>query len=158
MTTADGSILGTTKIVDNGPSAIRWDMVLMGDGYQPDQMDQYEADVQRFVDALFATPPFDEMRPAINVDRVDVPSTDSGADDPTACGGSGATARTYFDGPLPGRLGASWWLSEVLQAYLFQALQAPDGTPHPRMLRLVGVLPQLSVEVQYSLGHFRDKP
>src|SRR3712207_1700576 len=97
MTTADGSVLGTTKIVDNGPSAIRWDMVLMGDGYQPDQMDQYEADVQRFVDALFATPPFDEMRPAINVDRVDVSSTDSGADDPTACGGSGATARTYFD-------------------------------------------------------------
>jgi IgA peptidase M64 len=85
-------------VVDNGPSAIRWDMVLMGDGYQEDQMDQYAADVQRFVDIMFQTPPFDEMRPAINVHRVDVSSTDSGADDPTDCEeGSGATARTYFD-------------------------------------------------------------
>src|SRR3712207_3651896 len=98
MTTADGSVLGTTKIVDNGPSAIRWDLVLMGDGYQADQLDQYAADVQRFVDTLFATPPFDEMRPAINVHRVDVTSSDSGADDPTDCEeGTGATARTYFD-------------------------------------------------------------
>jgi hypothetical protein len=98
MTTADGSVLGTTKIVDNGPSAIRWDLVLMGDGYQADQMDQYEADVQEFVDTFFATPPFDELRPAINVHRVDVTSTDSGADDPAECEeGTGATARTFFD-------------------------------------------------------------
>jgi hypothetical protein len=98
MTTADGSVLGTTKIVDNGPSAIRWDLVLMGDGYQEDQMSQYAADVQRFVDIMFQTPPFDELRSAINVHRVDVSSTDSGADDPTDCEeGSGATARTYFD-------------------------------------------------------------
>src|SRR5918997_805747 len=97
MTTADGSVLGTTKIVDNGPSSVRWDLVVMGDGYQSGQMSQYETDVQEFVDHMFGTPPFDEMRPAINVHRVNVTSTDRGADDPTACGGSGATARTYFD-------------------------------------------------------------
>jgi hypothetical protein len=97
MTTADGSILGTTKIVDNGPSSVRWDLVIMGDGYQSGQMSQYETDVQDFVDHMFGTPPFDELRPAINVHRVHVTSIDSGADDPTACGGSGATARTYFD-------------------------------------------------------------
>jgi hypothetical protein len=34
MTTADGSILGTTRIVDNGPPAQRWDLVILGDGYQ----------------------------------------------------------------------------------------------------------------------------
>ena len=48
---------------------------------------------------MFATPPFDEpaVQAAINVHRVDVASTDSGADDPSACGGTGTTARTYFD-------------------------------------------------------------
>src|SRR5262249_24573251 len=41
--------------------------------------------------------PFDELSPAINVFRVNVSSTDSGADDPASAGGTGATARTYFD-------------------------------------------------------------
>jgi hypothetical protein len=74
----------------------------MGDGYQHNQMDQYHADVERFVDTMLQTQPFDKMLPAINVHRVDVASTDSGADDPTACGGSGATARTYFDATFCG--------------------------------------------------------
>jgi IgA Peptidase M64 len=65
-------------------------------------MNQYANDVQRFVDTMFQTPPFDELRLAINVFRIDVTSTDSGADDPTACGGSGATARTYFDATFCG--------------------------------------------------------
>lgn len=74
----------------------------MGDGYRSTQMAQYAADVQRFVDTMFATPPFDVLRPAISVHRVDVTSTDSGADDPAACGGTGATARTYFDASFCG--------------------------------------------------------
>src|ERR671921_1119823 len=60
--------------------------------------------------------------------------------------------------PFRGRLGISWLLSEVLQAHLVKALQSPDGTPHPRMSGLARMLPQLSVEVQDSLGHFRDEP
>ncbi|MFN2495592.1 MAG: M64 family metallopeptidase [Pseudonocardiaceae bacterium] len=97
MTTSDGSVLGTTKIVDNGPPSRRWNLVVLGDGYQAGQMAQYATDVQGLVDALFATAPFDRLRNAINVYRVNVTSTDSGADDPAACGGSGVTARTYFD-------------------------------------------------------------
>jgi hypothetical protein len=102
MTTADGRVLGTTKIVDNGPMQLRWDLVIMGDGYQANQMDQYRTDVQGVVDVLFQTPPFKEMGLAMNVHRVDVTSTDSGADDPTACDGSGTTARTYFDATFCG--------------------------------------------------------
>ena len=47
-----------------------------------------------------ATPPFDRLWPAINVHRIDVVSTDSGADDPVDCPdapGSGAGPRTFFD-------------------------------------------------------------
>ena len=53
-----------------------------------------------FVTAFRATPPFDELSPAINVFRINVSSTDSGADDPVSGGGTGATARTYFDATL----------------------------------------------------------
>jgi hypothetical protein len=68
-------------------------------------MTDYANDAQALVDALFTTPPFPErfffdttpLYRAINVYRIDVSSTDSGADDPTACAGTGAVAATYFD-------------------------------------------------------------
>jgi hypothetical protein len=97
MTTADGNVLGTTKIVDNGPASRRWNLVILSEGYRSTEMNQFATDVRSFVDAFFATAPFDGLQCAINVYRVDVTSTDSGADDPTACAGTGATRRTYFD-------------------------------------------------------------
>ena len=97
MGTSDGTVLGTTKIVDNGPDSARFNLVLMGDGYQRAQLAQFASDAQSFVNALFAAAPFDSLSGSINVHRVDVASTDSGADDPTACGGTGAVANTYFD-------------------------------------------------------------
>ena len=97
MGTGDGTVVGTTQIVNNGPPTARWNLVIMGDGYQSAQLGQFANDVQSFVNILFATPPFDTLRRAVNVYRVDVSSTDSGAADPTACGGTGAVPRTYFD-------------------------------------------------------------
>lgn len=98
MTTADGSVGGVTKIVDHGADTPRWNLVIVGDGYRAGELAQYHTDAQAFVDAMRATPPFDELWCAVNVHRVDVTSTDSGADDPTTCaGGTGATPRTYFD-------------------------------------------------------------
>ena len=100
MSTADGSVVGTTQLVDNGPSSERLNLVIMGDGYQSAQLGQFATDAQSFLTKLFATAPFDSdaVKAAINVHRVDVTSTDSGADDPKACsGGTGTTARTYFD-------------------------------------------------------------
>jgi IgA Peptidase M64/PASTA domain len=97
MTTADGTVLGVTKIVDRGPNSSRWNLVFLGDGYRTNQMAQYAADVQRVTNTFLGTAPFSSRLPAINVHRVDVTSTDSGADDPTACGGPGTTVRTYFD-------------------------------------------------------------
>ncbi len=101
MTTADGYVGATTKIVDHGSDVDRWCLVVVGDGYRSTELAQYRADVESFLDRLRATPPFDELWCAINVYRIDVVSTDSGADEPATCGdggtGSGATPRTYFD-------------------------------------------------------------
>jgi hypothetical protein len=101
VSTADRSVAGTQKIVDHGPDALRYNVVLLGDGYRAAEMAKYHADVQAFVDTFKQTAPYDALWCGINVHRIDVVSTDSGADDPVACGdgtaGSGALARTYFD-------------------------------------------------------------
>jgi hypothetical protein len=101
MSAADGVVVGTTKIVDHGPDARRWTMVILAEGYRQAELPKFRSDARAFVDQLFRTPPYTEMWCAINVYQVEIASTDSGADDPVACGdgtvGSGKTAATYFD-------------------------------------------------------------
>ena len=101
MSASDGSVSGTQKIVDHGPDSLRYNIVILGDGYRSTEMAKYHADAQAFVDAFRATAPFGDLWCGINIHRVDVVSTDSGADDPSACGdgsaGAGTVARTYFD-------------------------------------------------------------
>jgi len=102
MSSDDGRIVGTTRIVDRGPASARWNIAIMGDGYREAQLGQFAADADRIVTALLATPPFDALRAAINVFRIDVASTDSGAADPVRCGGTGAAPRTFFDSKFCG--------------------------------------------------------
>jgi len=97
MSTADGQVLGVTQLLNNGPASLRWNLVLMGDGYQASELPTFLSDADAFVAKLRSTDPFGSIISAVNVFRVDVQSTDSGADDPVACGGTGATARTYFE-------------------------------------------------------------
>jgi hypothetical protein len=106
MTTADGYIIGTTKVVDHGPASLRYNIVFLGDGYQASEITKYHNNVQDAIDTIYATAPFNELWSGINIYRVDVVSTDSGVDDPTSCGdgsvGSGASVRTYFDATMCG--------------------------------------------------------
>ena len=101
MSTADGYVAGLHKIVDHGPNSQRFNIVIMGDGYQASEQAKLATDVKAFVDLLRATAPYTDLWCGINVFRIDVVSTDSGADDPGTCGdgsaGSGATPRTYFN-------------------------------------------------------------
>jgi len=104
MGAGDGSVGATTKIVAHGPDASRWCLVILSEGYRAAELTKFHADAEAFVARLFATEPFTSMWCAINVFRVDVTSTDSGADEPVSCAddpapgsGSGATPRTFFD-------------------------------------------------------------
>jgi hypothetical protein len=103
--TSDGTVQGTTKIVDHGSDALRWNLVLVSEGYRSTEMADFATDAQGFVNTLFATAPFDTLQAAINVHRVNVTATDSGADDPTGCGGTGAMPATYFDATFCGAAG-----------------------------------------------------
>lgn len=106
MSTSDGYVLGHHKIVDHGPDSQRYNIVILGDGYRASEMAKYATDVQGFVDLLRATAPYTDLWCGINVFRIDVVSTESGADDPATCGdmttGSGATPKTYFDSTFCG--------------------------------------------------------
>ena len=104
MGTADGTIVGTTKVVDHGPNGDKWNLVVLGDGFRAADQADYTAAVTALVNTLKATAPFDGVWDRVNVHRVDVHSTDAGADDPAACadgsspaGGTAVTAKTYFD-------------------------------------------------------------
>lgn len=89
MTTSDGYVGAKAKVVDHGSDVDRWCLVVVGDGYRSTELGKYRTDVEGFLDRLRATPPFDEMWCAINVYRIDVISTDTGADEPANCGDGG---------------------------------------------------------------------
>jgi IgA Peptidase M64 len=93
----DGTEVGITQVFNAGPATQRFNLGVLSEGFRQGELGTFATRVQEFIDRLFATKPFDEFRDTINIYRIDVASTESGADDPVACGGSGATPRTYFD-------------------------------------------------------------
>ena len=102
MSTADGAVIGTTQIFGGAPRNRAFNVVLVADGFTAAQQAAFNNACTDFVAAFRGTPPYDELGPAINVFRVNVSSTDAGADDPASAGGTGATARTYFDSSFGG--------------------------------------------------------
>jgi hypothetical protein len=102
MGAQDGHVLGITKVVDHGDPSLRWNLVILGDGYHAGQIAQFHTNAQDFVTTMNRTPPYDEVWHGINVYRIDVSSTDQGAADPVACGGTGYAPHTYFDATFCG--------------------------------------------------------
>ena len=106
MSTSDGTVKGIQKIIDNGDDALRWNVVILSEGYQDSELATFSTDAQQFATTLSTTAPFDTLWTGINVHAVSVSSTDSGAADPVNCGdhstGSGAAPHTYFDAKFCG--------------------------------------------------------
>src|SRR4030095_529043 len=102
MGTSDGAVIGNTQIFGSAPRHRAFNVALLAEAFTLAQQNDFNNACTAFVNAFRATPPFDELSPAINVFRINVRSTDSGADDPVSGGGTGATARTYFDASFGG--------------------------------------------------------
>jgi IgA peptidase M64 len=102
MTTSDGTVLGHTQISGTAPANRAFNIVLLAEGFTGTQQGAFNNACADFLKALNGTAPYDELAPAINVFRINVSSTDSGADDPASTGGTGATPRTYFDATFGG--------------------------------------------------------
>jgi hypothetical protein len=97
MTTSDGSVLGSSQISGAALRSRAFNVVLLAEGFTAAQQNDFNTACTSFVNAFFGTAPFDKLSSAINVFRVNVTSTDAGADDPASSGGTGAMVNTYFD-------------------------------------------------------------
>jgi hypothetical protein len=75
---ASGSPVVT--LLDNGPSANRIDIVVVGDGYTAPELGQYASDVDAVWPTFLAEPPLSTYASYFNVHRVDVVSPESGVD------------------------------------------------------------------------------
>jgi hypothetical protein len=137
MTSDDCGVIGVQKVIDNGPASKRFNLVILGDGYLRSELPSFAAHVAKFIEAFKAAAPFDSLWPAINIYRVDVVSTDSGALDPLTCGdqsvGSGRQTRTYFDSTFCGDGQIRRLLTCNSQAVL-SAAQAAVPEAHMTML------------------------
>lgn len=69
-------------ILSNGPTANRYDMVILGDGYTQAEQSHFDSDCQAFLVALFQKQPYATFGSFINVHSVFRASTMSGANQP----------------------------------------------------------------------------
>lgn len=71
-----------STVISNGTTQTRYDMVILGDGYQASEQGQFDQDVQTFLTALFQKQPYNLFSQYYNVHTVFRASTESGADRP----------------------------------------------------------------------------
>jgi len=71
-----------TPLIENGDPQSTVDIVILPDGYTKKQMKDFHQDARRMLDVLFSTEPFKTNRKKFNVRTVDVPSNESGIDNP----------------------------------------------------------------------------
>ncbi|GAA4933275.1 M64 family metallopeptidase [Streptomyces coeruleoprunus] len=72
---ADGTV---TKVVDNGPTADRLDVVVIGDGYTAGELDRFHADARAKWAEVAAVEPYTTYQGLFNVWTVDAVSRESG--------------------------------------------------------------------------------
>ena len=104
MSPADGTILGTTQIFGTAPRRTAFNVILLAEGFTNREQNAFDTAAQAFAEILTSTTPITDYLEHINVFGVNVASTESGADDPLAAGGTGDMVRTYFDATF-GHLG-----------------------------------------------------
>ncbi len=77
-----GSGLRPLSILENGPTATKVDILILGDGYTAAEQVKFESDARHFTDVLFATYPFDRRKSDFNVRALGPHSLESGVDVP----------------------------------------------------------------------------
>jgi hypothetical protein len=69
-------------VFENGPSATKVDLLILGDGYSEAELPKFHADVKRLTDRLFATEPFKSRKSDFNVRAIDLATPRSGVNRP----------------------------------------------------------------------------
>jgi hypothetical protein len=71
-------------VIGHGDPAVKVDLVVLGDGYDQNQIEKFRSDVRRLIGAMFETEPFASRKRDFNVWAVDTPSATSGISRPRA--------------------------------------------------------------------------
>lgn len=95
--TGDGTVLGSTNVLDNGPLSERFNLVVMGDGFTAGEQGAFNNAVDQLMSAILSEEPLDTLSAAFNVIRINVASDQSGADEPSPCFPEDLHVNTYFD-------------------------------------------------------------
>ncbi len=72
----------STKLINNGASEKKVDLVILGDGYAKADLQKFRDDAKHYSDVLFGASPFKERKKDFNVWTVEVESKESGIDKP----------------------------------------------------------------------------
>ncbi|HXW03971.1 MAG TPA: M64 family metallopeptidase [Vicinamibacterales bacterium] len=71
-------------VFESGPAAQKVDLLIISEGYTPEQMGKFRQDATRLLDALFAEEPFRSRRSDFNVRALELPSSTAGVNRPNA--------------------------------------------------------------------------
>jgi hypothetical protein len=71
-------------VFTSGDSAVKVDLLILGDGYTADEMDKFHDDTTRLADDLFSLDPFAAHKDDFNVWAIDSPAVESGISRPRA--------------------------------------------------------------------------
>jgi len=72
------------KLINHGDPHTKVDIVILPDGYTKGEMKKFRKDAIKLLDLLFKTSPFKEKKTDFNVWAVEIPSKESGIDNPNA--------------------------------------------------------------------------
>jgi hypothetical protein len=93
MASTDGTVHGVANVHISGDITKQWNLALLSDGYQHEELPTFASDAAGFAAKLLEIAPFFDLIDEINIFRIDVSSTESGADDPA----KQKSVATFFD-------------------------------------------------------------
>lgn len=76
------SSFSTKTLIENGDPATHVDLVILGDGYSAAEMEKFDGDARRLIQALFEVEPYKSRKADFNVRLVETPSAVSGVNKP----------------------------------------------------------------------------
>ena len=124
------AVIGTETLFDAGSPANRLDLVLIGDGYTADEMDDWRRDAAEWADAILTTTPFVEF--PVSIRRVDVVSNESGVsyDCTDRCGTRDTALQSVFPLEVVNALtGTDYRTEAIFQLDQWEVARAASAVP-----------------------------
>jgi len=128
MSANDGEVIGLTLLWGDGNVGKHYNIVIVAEGYQASELDRFASDATAVLTKFKTSEPFASSMGALNVFRLDVASTMSGADDEADGTHVDTYFDAYFDAVTPRLLCVN---DSLVESTVSTAIQNPNGTAAP---------------------------